>query len=121
MKLRHFYLALCIVGFLVPYSQFVPWVSKHGFNPPGFVHDLFANRVSGFFGMDVIVAAVVLCLFVCAEGMRLGMRRLWLPIVAMCIVGVSLGLPLFLYLREIPLGSAGEQKVPELEARKNLG
>jgi hypothetical protein len=119
MKLRHFYLALCIFGFLLPYSQLVPWVSEHGFDPSGFVHDLFANRISGFFGLDVIVSAIVLCLFVCAEGLRLGMGRLWLPIVATCLVGVSLGLPLFLYLRQIHLDNADEQKLPELRAQKN--
>jgi hypothetical protein len=32
MKLRHVYLFLCVVGFLLPYSQFVPWVMEHGFS-----------------------------------------------------------------------------------------
>jgi hypothetical protein len=29
------------------------------------------------------------------------MRRLWLPLAGTCLVGVSFGLPLFLYLRQI--------------------
>jgi hypothetical protein len=37
---------------------------------------------------------------VLAEGRRAGVRNLWAPIVANFAVGVSLGLPLFLYMRE---------------------
>jgi hypothetical protein len=53
--------------------------------------------------MDVLVSAIVLISFVQTEGKRLGMRLLWLPTVAVFLVGVSLGLPLFLYLRQIQL------------------
>ena len=56
--------------------------------------------MSGFFGLDVIVSAVVLWVFVGSEGRRLGVRGLWAPVAASLLVGVSLGLPLFLYLRE---------------------
>jgi hypothetical protein len=70
---------------------------------PLFIGDLFANRISGFFALDVIVSAIVLISFIETEGRRLGMRLLWLPIVAVLLVGVSLGLPLFLYLRQLQL------------------
>jgi hypothetical protein len=98
---KRFYLALCVIGFLLPYSQFVPWVAEHGLNFSLFVHDLFDNRISGFFGLDVLVSAVVLWIFIVVEGSRLGMRRLWLPLAGTCLVGVSFGLPLFLYLRQV--------------------
>ena len=39
--------------------------------------------------------------FVLLEGRRLSMSGLWVPIAANLLVGVSLGLPLFLYLREV--------------------
>jgi hypothetical protein len=100
MKIRHVYLLLCILGLLLPYWQFVPWIAEHGFPLRLFIHDLFANRIGGFFAMDVLVSAVALCVFVSAEGRRLRVRHRWLPILAMLFVGVSLGLPLFLYLRE---------------------
>jgi uncharacterized protein DUF2834 len=67
---------------------------------------LFANRVSGFFGMDVIVSSLVLWAFVYVDGRRYGVRQLWAPILANLAVGVSLGLPLFLYLREAQLESS---------------
>ena len=100
MKLRNLYLLFCVLGLALPYWQFVPWLMEHGLNLPLFAHELFANRISGFFVMDVLVSAIVLISFASSEGARLGMRHVWLPIVAVCLVGVSLGLPLFLYLRQ---------------------
>jgi hypothetical protein len=105
MKLRHLYLVLCAAGLLVPNSLFAPWVVAHGLNPLQFMHDLFANGVSAFFGMDVVLSALALIIFVLIEGARLGLARRWMPIVATCLVGVSLGLPLFLYQRQANLDS----------------
>jgi hypothetical protein len=103
MRLRHLYLVLCVLGILLPYSQFIPWFLEHGFDLPLFFRQLFANRIGAFFGMDVIVSSLVLWLFVVSEGRRTGMRRLWLPVLASLAVGVSLGLPLFLYMRQLHL------------------
>jgi hypothetical protein len=107
MKLRHLYLAFAVLGLVLPYSQFIPWVMEHhALNMELFIRDLFANRVSAFFALDVIVSAVVLISFIKTEGKRLQVRLLWLPIVSALLVGVSLGLPLFLYLRQLQLDRA---------------
>jgi len=104
MKLRYLYLVLALIGLILPYSQFVSWIMKyHALNMSLFIRDLFANQISAFFALDVIVSAIVLIVFVLEEGRRLGMRTLWLPVIATLLVGVSLGLPLFLYLRQIQL------------------
>jgi len=103
------YHVFCFLGIALPYSQFVPWViANHGLPMGLFVRELFSNRIGGFFGMDVLVSAVVLIFFIRRETKRLGVRHIWLPIVGVLTVGVSLGLPLFLYLREQSLeGTAG--------------
>jgi hypothetical protein len=103
MKPKTSYLILCFAGFLLPYWQFMPWVMQHGLNLPLFVRELFANRIGGFFAMDVIVSAVALLVFKRIEGKRLPIRQGWLVVVAELTVGVSLALPLFLYLRELAL------------------
>jgi hypothetical protein len=103
MKPKTLYLVLCLVGLLLPYSQFVPWVLQHGLNLPLFARELFANRIAAFFGMDVIVSAVALLVFTRIESARLGIRKRWLVVIAVLTVGVSLALPLFLYLRELEL------------------
>ena len=100
MKPKTLYLLLCIAGAVVPYAAFVPWLLAHGLDIPLFVEELFANRISAFFALDVMVSALVLFVFVVTEGKRRGVRHLWAPVAATLAVGVSLGLPLFLYLRE---------------------
>ncbi len=102
MKPKTLYLVLCIAGVMVPYWQFIPWVLQHGLNLPLFARELFSTRIGAFFGMDVVVSAVTLLVFTRIESARLGIRHRWLVLVAVLTVGVSLGLPLFLYLRERP-------------------
>ncbi len=108
MNRKTVYLLFCVLGVALPYSQFVPWVLENGLQMKFFLQQLFANRIGGFFGMDVLVSAVVLIFFLRREGKRLGVRHPWLPIVGVFAVGVSLGLPLFLYLREQALEGIGE-------------
>lgn len=97
------YFILCVAGTILPYSQMFPFLREHGLDTSLFVQQLFANRVSGFFGLDVVVSSLVLWIFVYSEGMRLRMRHLWIYIAANLLVGVSLGLPLFLLIRQSKL------------------
>jgi uncharacterized protein DUF2834 len=103
MKTRHFYLVCCVLGLLLPYSQFVLWLLEHGLNVTLFFRELFANRISTFFAMDVIISAIVLIWFIQSEGKRLRVPLLWLPTIGTLIVGVSFGFPLFLFLRQMIL------------------
>lgn len=99
MKPKHLYLALCVAGTVIPYLQFAPWLAEHGLDLQFFIAELFSTRIGAFFGLDVMVSAVVVIAFAWFERTRLG-TRWWLPIPATLMVGVSLGLPLALYLRE---------------------
>ena len=103
MKTRYVFLICCVLGLMLPYSQFVPWIFEHGLNLTLFFRELFANRISAFFAMDVILSAIVLILFIQNEGKRLQVRRLWLPTLGTLVVGVSFGFPLFLFLRQMTL------------------
>ena len=100
MKAKHVYLMLCLLGTILPYSQFILFLRDHGLDLRLFFQQLFSNPVGGFFGWDVIVSTLVLWAFAFFEGRRVGLKHLWAPFVASLTVGVSLGLPLFLYLRE---------------------
>ncbi len=97
------YFWLCVIGTVLPLSSFLPWFGEHGLNLPLFGAELFANPISSFAGWDLIVSAFVLFVFVAIEGGRLKVKPLWAPVVATLAVGVSLGLPLFLLLREVRL------------------
>lgn len=100
MKPKALYLCLCVAGTLVPYWQLLPFLREHGLDLRLMIAQLFATPVSAFFGTDVIVSSLVLWVFVAVDGRRTGVPHLWAPVAANLAVGVSLGLPLFLYLRE---------------------
>jgi len=106
MRPRTLYLALCVAGVVLPYSQLIPFLREHGLDLRLFFDQLFSNRIGAFFGWDVIVSSVVLWALVFVEGRRAGVKHLWAPLAANLAVGVSLGLPLFLYLRERRLEEA---------------
>src|SRR6516225_6805670 len=102
--MRWLYLFLAVLGTVVPYSQFVPWLAEHGLNVRLLFTTLLLGHVSAFFGLDAVISALVLFVFIFHEGTRCKIRPLWLPVAATCLIGVSCGLPLFLYLRESQLG-----------------
>jgi hypothetical protein len=73
--------------------------AQYGLDLSLFFHQLFANRIGSFFDFDVIVASLVLWVVIFCEDGRIAMRHFCLPVVASLVVGVSLGLPLFPYMR----------------------
>lgn len=94
------YLALFVVGTVAPYAAFVPWVIENGLDISRMIDELFANRVSTFFALDVVASTLVLWAFIAFEGRRARVRHTWAPVLASLTIGVSAALPLFLYLRE---------------------
>lgn len=98
--MKTFYALCCIPGLLLPWSLFIPWLLEHGLNTPLLVQEAASTRVGAFAWLDVLVAALVLLGFIVAESRRLAMRAWWVPVAGTCLVGVSFGLPLFLWLRE---------------------
>jgi hypothetical protein len=99
MSRKPVYLLLAVLGGVVPYTHFLPWLTEHGFDLPLFLRQLHANPVSEFFAADVFVSAAVVVAFLIFERRALG-KLWWVPIPALMIFGVSVALPLLLYLRE---------------------
>jgi hypothetical protein len=97
---------LCVLGAILPILHLIQFLWAYGFDLAAFHGLMFANDIAGFFAWDVIVSSLVLWTLVAVEGRRTGTRHLWAPIAANLVVGVSLGLPLFLYLRERQLERA---------------
>jgi hypothetical protein len=112
MRLRHVYLVLCVLGIVLPYWEFVPWLASHGLDLRLFISELFSTRIGAFFGFDVIVSALVLLVFIAVERRRLAIRTWWIAVLGILVVGVSLGFPLFLYLRQVKLETQANSPGP---------
>lgn len=82
MKTRIVYLVLCVLGTILPCWQLIAWLFERGPDPRRFLQDLFANRISTFFVLDVVISAAVLIVFIQAERLRARIRRSWIPILA---------------------------------------
>ena len=104
------YLIFCILATILPYSQFVPFLSEHGLKLQLFFKQVFVHRTSGLFGIDLIFSSLLLLILVFWEGSRLGMKNLWVYIASNLLVGVSLGLPLFLLMRQRKLEEYADKK-----------
>lgn len=103
--MRRIWLTLCVVGTVVPYAAFVPWLLEHGLDLSLLYRQAAGTPVAAFAWLDVLVAAVVVLLL---AGRRLvaGDRGFALVVAGTCLVGVSLGLPLYLYLAGADHGRA---------------
>ena len=85
-------------------SQFVPWFAENGLDVRLLFNELFSTKIGGFFGLDVMISAIVLITFASLETARLKIRHagsvLAAVVVATFLAGVSSGFPLFLYFRQ---------------------
>ena len=100
MSRKSIYLALTFLGLLVPYWFFFNFLNTNGLNVSLLLQQLFANDISTFFAVDLILSTIVFWIFMVSEASKLQMKNSWLYILASLAVGLSFALPLFLYFRE---------------------
>ena len=103
--MKRLYLVLTVIGYIAA-NWFVVLVSIETGNvllwtrPLETMAGMFANRVAAAFAIDLLVVALVACIWFYSEGRRLGMRRVWIYWVLTLAFGLAGTLPLFLLNRE---------------------
>ena len=97
--LKKFYLICAVIGTIVPWYFFASFFAAEGFNIPLFVQSLFANGAAAGFVADVLISIVVFLVWSYDDAKRLGVSQWWLVLPASFLVGLSLALPLYLYMR----------------------
>lgn len=101
--MRLIYLALAIWGAIHPMYYFVTWFQANGWDLMAMVDAWHANAASSGLVWDLTIAAVTLTIWILAE---VSVRRNWgalIAIPATFCIGVSCGLPLYLFLRSAPV------------------
>jgi hypothetical protein len=97
--LRLIYLAIAIWGAIHPMSWFLAYMSETGTGLSGMIDAWYVNASTTGLTWDLTIAAIALTVWVIAESVG---RKFWLGLIAIpatfCI-GVSCGLPLYLFLR----------------------
>jgi len=101
--LRLIYLALAVWGSIHPMYYFISWFEENGYDLMAMVDAWHVNAATSGLVWDLTIAAAALVVFIVAE---VAVRRNWVALVAIpatfCI-GVSCGLPLYLFLRSAPV------------------
>ena len=101
--LRLVYLALAVWGAVHPMAYFLSYMAANPGGLGGLIDAWYVNDSTTGLTWDLTIAALTLTLWIIAETTA---RRNWLALVAIpatfCI-GVSCGLPLYLFLRTRPV------------------
>ena len=96
---RLLFLALAILGTILPMRHFLAWFGENGWSIMGMVDAWHANAATSGLVWDLTIAALALTIWVLIEAVR--GRNWWglIAIPATFCIGVSCGLPLYLALR----------------------
>jgi hypothetical protein len=100
MSAKNFYLAMAVIGTVVPWLFFGSFFALNGLDIPLFLKSLFVNGAAGGFSADVLITIVIFWVWSWRDATRHRIARWWLVLPASFCVGLSLALPLYLYLRE---------------------
>lgn len=101
--LRMLYLALAIWGAIHPMYWFTTWFGDHGWSLRAMLDAWHANAATTGLVWDLTIAAIALTVWIIAETW---VRKNWLALIAIPAtfgIGVSCGLPLYLFLRTRPV------------------
>ena len=101
--LRLAYLVLAVAGAILPMRYFIAWFQENGFSLSAMITAWQVNDASTGLMWDLTIAAIALTLFIIAETMIRRDYWMLMAIPATYCVGVSFGLPLYLFLRSRPV------------------
>ena len=97
---KNTYLAFAVLGVALPYYFLFQFLKANGFDVPLLIQQLFANSISTFFAVDLIISIIVFWFYLYQESQKYQMKNTWAYVLASLTVGLSFALPLFLYFRE---------------------
>ena len=98
--MKRFYLFAAIIDTFIPWAFFAHFFYHHGFDPIGFVMGLFANGAAGGFSADILISIAIFWVWAMLDARRQNVNHYYFIYPTGCFVGLSLALPLYLYLRE---------------------
>ena len=101
--LRLIYLGLAVLGAVIPMWHFWPFLAEHGLDLDAMIAAWKVSAATTALYYDLLIAAFALNIWILAE--TYARRDYWvlLCLPATYLVGLSFGLPLFLFLRSRPV------------------
>ena len=97
--IRILWLLLCVAGVILPMRYFLPWLADNEWSLAAMLDAWHVSGATSGLVWDLTVAAITLTLWIIWECWT---TKRWIGLVAIPAtygIGVSLGLPLYLFLR----------------------
>ncbi len=101
--LRWIYLLLTIIGTIIPMMFFGPWISENGFELSALVAAWKVSPATTGLYYDMLITAIALNIWILVETYIRKDYWVLICLPATYLIGVSCGLPLFLFLRSRPV------------------
>ena len=114
-EMKNLYLLLAIVGAIIPYWFFIPFIQAEGLDIRRFVSALFVNGAAGGFSADLLLASFVFWIFMFQKVKESNGPKPYLFIVLNLTIGLCCALPAYLYAREMITQTLNVASRPQME------
>ncbi|MGB3366664.1 MAG: DUF2834 domain-containing protein [Acidaminobacteraceae bacterium] len=97
--IKKVHLLLLIIGAAVPLNYFVQFIVEYGFDLRMVFDQIHSSNILKFVASSVLLSSVTFLYFMYIESKKHKIYTWWICVIAIFTVGLSLALPLFLYIR----------------------
>lgn len=98
--MKTLYLILAVLGTIVPWYFFGRFFAENGIDFPLFLASLSSNNATHGFVSDILISVVVFFIWSWRDARDKNVKHWWVVLPTTCCIGLSLSLPLYLFLRE---------------------
>ena len=98
-KIKLFYLIAAIIGTILPWFPFFPFLIENNFYPNSILKALYINGATSGLSNDFFISCVVFAVFVISDAKSIKTKIWWMLIPAAPLIGLSMAFPAYLYIR----------------------
>lgn len=103
------FLIIAVLGIIAPYSQMPAMLADGEYSLIEHFSAVYASPETAFFGWDLAVTGIAFLAFLIIEIRKRKIPYWWIALLGTFMVGISFGLPFFLFLRSRAAESPSSQ------------
>jgi len=99
-NIKIFYLIATIVGTILPWIPFFPFIIDNECSPISIIQALYVNGATSGLSNDFFLSCIVFWIFVIIDARHLKLKNWWFVLPTAPFIGLSMAFPAYLFLRE---------------------
>jgi len=99
--MKNIYLALAIIGLIVPNYFIFNFINTHGLDLTLFVNQLFSNFADSAFSIDLLICSTFFWCYMYSKRRINKTSPIWIYIFLNLALGLSFAFPLYLHMQSI--------------------